>query len=50
MVTFLSKTKLKSVDPIKVKRIERLRKTNQRPSNGTQTKRVSLGYRDFSFL
>ena len=50
MVQVLTIDKIKSVDPIKVKRIERLRQTNQRPSNGTQTKRVSLGYRDFSFL
>lgn len=50
MIQVLTIDKLKSVDPIKVKRIERLRKTNQRPSNGTQTTKVKFGYRDCSFL
>ena len=50
MVRLLTIDKLKSVDPIKAKRIENLRKLNKKPSNGTQTTKVRLGYRDCSFL
>ena len=49
MVQVIENKRLSSLDKKKATRIENLRKIN-RPSNGKQTKKVSLGYRDFSFL
>jgi hypothetical protein len=49
MVQVIENKYLPSLDEKKARRIENLRKAN-RPSNGKQTKKVSLGYRDFSFL
>ena len=50
MITLITTQTLSLIDPKKLKRIENLRKLNKKPSNGTQSTKVKLGYRDCSFL
>jgi len=49
MVKLINLSELKNVDPKKAQRIENLRKAN-RPSNGKQTRKVSMGYKNYSFI
>ena len=50
MVKLINLSELKNVDPKKAQRIERLKQRNNRPSNGKQTRKVSMGYKDYSFI
>ena len=50
MITLITTQTLSLIDPKKLKRIENLRKLNKKPSNGTQSTKVKLGYVSCSYL